>query len=206
MKRFQQLEKLIETRECENMITHLQNDNNVRIWENNPLLALWLKTHTAGQDVTAGIEELAANILDIKRPNAIGRSLIRPFSTTNVNGIKVRSPKIGKAVKTSRGKISINSHGERNDFLELKPEIEIEASDEWDLSYVESAEWNVMQANTQEITTILREYVSKYLIDKITGVSSADTAGVITKGANTALTPDMLIQAWGKGPRPEWRC
>ena len=197
MGKFQKLEALIESRECENMITHLENENNLREWENNPLLALYMKTHTASADVTAGIEELSANILDIKRPNTIGRSLVRSFSTTNVNGIKIRSPKKGKTVKTSHGKISIESHGARNDFLELKPEMEIEASEEWDLAYLESVEWNVMQQQTQEIMATLREYESQYLIDQITGIATADSAGLVTLGSTAKLTPDMLIQAWG---------
>lgn len=192
------LEKLkpyVESMECENLIKHLDDQGKLSAWDNNPLMGVWLR-HTAGQDIIAGIEDLAAGMFAARRPAAIGRMLVRRYNSTREN-IKIRSPKIGKAVKTAKGKISVSSHGERQNFLTIEADTEIEVSDEWDLNYLENAEWNVMQAQTQEIGMTLAEYESQFIIDKLKTITTASSAGLVTLASNAALTPDMLITAWG---------
>lgn len=193
------LQKLAHSQECECMINHLQDTDELkRQWDNNPLLKIWAsQEHTAGQDNIAGIQELATQILEPRRPSHIGPSLVRRFNTTR-EVTKVRVPTVGKAVKTGSGKVSISSQGERNTFLELKPDTEFESSDEWDLNFLESAEWNVVSALTADIGLNLREIVSQFIINKMQSVTTAQSAGLVTLGSSASLTPDMLIEAWGK--------
>ena len=198
---FEKIKKICNTVETENMVTNLQNQQNVDAWKNNPLLNMWAKANpqknTAGQDITAGIDELASGMLSVKRPQNIGRMLVRRFNSARDNTLKVRKPKAGKSVKTSRGKISISSHAERQEFLDLTATTEIEVSDEWDLNYLESAEWNVVQSQTQEITETLQTAESQFIIDHLKTVTTASSAGLVTLGGSTKMSPDLMIQAWG---------
>ena len=192
---FEKLRKIVNSQECENMITHLQDKDNIQDWARFPLMKQWAK-HTAGHDLTAGIEELSSMVLQAKRASHIGTNLINRFNTTS-DSIKVRVPTVGKAVKTEAGKISIASHGARNGFITLTPDTELEASEEWDLKFLEDSEWNVSAQQAAEVGISLRQLESQFFIDKLISVTTAGSAGLVTKGANAALTPDMLLTAWG---------
>ena len=197
MKITEKLKPIVNSQECENMVKHLEDQNNVDKWTNNPLLANYLKSNnTAGQDIVAGIEELSSTILSIRRPASIGQSLVRRFNSMRET-IKVRSPIRGKGVKTNRAGVDPLSKGQRQGFITLTADEEFENSDEWDRAYVETAEYNVMAAQTQELGQNHTEDISQYLVDQVKSVKTADSAGLVAFNNSATLTPDMLITAWG---------
>lgn len=195
----QRLAALTAHRECHTMASVIQGKSDIgslQDWKNNPLMKSWARAHSASQDETAGIQELSSMVLEARRPDAIGRDLVRMFETTH-DAVKVRKPKRGKAVRTDRGTLSIHSRGERNDFITITPDDEIEVSEDWDRKYVEDAEWNVASANAMDVAMTLQELETEVIIAKIEGVSDSDSAGHVTYPSG-ALAADTLIDAWTK--------
>lgn len=154
--------------------------------------------HTKSTDATAAINELSSVVLEAPAPDAIGRSLARVIETTK-ESIKVRLPARGKAVGTSRGNKS-TSKGQRESFVTITPDKEIEASDEWDLNYIEDSDWDVAAEEAQAVSVALKEKESQLIIDHLKNITATSLAGGGLTGAATAgtLTYDDLATLWGK--------
>ena len=165
-------------------------------WKDNPLMQLYKRTHTASQDETAGIQELSSTVLEALRPDAIGRELVNIKETTH-DAVKIRKRKKGKAVKTNRGTISIQSKGGRNDFITVRPDEEMETSEEWDLNHLEDAEWSVAPEQAEDASNDLMELETSLIMEKLKAITNTESAGKITRQSG-GITADNLIEAWGK--------
>lgn len=160
--------------------------------------ALSKKEHTASSDVTAGITELSTIILEAPAPAAIGRSLVRVVNTLK-ESVKIRLPRRGKAVSTARKNLS-TSQGERNSFLTITPDKEIEASEEWDDNYLEDADHDVAAREAAELSRSHDEAETAKIIAELEAVPASVLAG----GGNvSAITPGTftyndMVNLWGK--------
>ena len=197
----QRLAALTAHRECHTMRDVIVGNtvdvnSDLQAWQNNPLLKVYRRTHNAQQDATAGIQELSSMVLEARRPDAIGRDLVRLFETTH-DAVKIRKPAKGKAVKTDRGTLSIQSKGERNEFITITPDDEIEASEEWDLKFLEDAEWNVASSQAASIAADLQELETEQIFKQLKAITNANAAGRVNKADTASLTADHLIDAWG---------
>lgn len=157
-----------------------------------------ISRHTKSQDATAAINELSSVVLEAAVPDAIGRDLARVIETKR-DSIKVRLPSAGKARSTSKGKLT-TSKGQRETFVTLTPDKEIEASEEWDRNYLEDADWDVASEEAAEVARSLAEKESSLIITQLKNVAAADLAGGGNLGAITAgtLTFNDLANLWGR--------
>ena len=153
--------------------------------------------HTAAQDTTAAINELASAVVDAAAPNSIGRDLVRVYETMK-ESIKVRLPARGFAKKTGRGKKTV-TQGLRSSFVELTPNKYFEASESWDQTYVEDADWDILREQTEEVARACSEIETTEIntqLDAITGTDLA--AGALTSATSSGLLKwDDLCNMWG---------
>ena len=132
------------------------------------------KGYAVGQEDTAAINELVTQIIEAATPLAIGRDLARIIETTKET-IKVRKPSTGKARRTSRGK-KTTSKGTRNSYLTINVDDEYEASDDWDLNYLEDSEWNVLAEETEEVKRACDQLETEDIESDLQGIADSDLA------------------------------
>lgn len=152
--------------------------------------------HAKSTDITAGINELSGVVLDAAAPDAIGRELVRIIETTKTS-TKIRLPAKGAAKKTSRG-MKTKSLGTREALITLTPDKEFEVSEEWDLNYLEDAEWDVASQEAADLATSLKELESQEIITTLEAVAAASLAGGATVAAATAgtFTYNDMVSLW----------
>lgn len=156
-----------------------------------------VKKYAVGQESTAAVNELINQIIEAPAPLAIGRELVH-FIETMKKTISIRKPALGTAVNTSRGKPS-TSKGQRHSYVEITPNLEIESSDEWDLNYLEDAEWNVLAEETQEVSRAVSEeetVIIEAMLQAIADASLATGAEIGATSAGLFQWPDFC-NLWG---------
>ena len=131
--------------------------------------------NTTVTDETAGITDLLATVLEAPYRNAIGRMIVHTHDTMR-ESVKIRLTKKAKAVHTTRTKMSV-SVGERNDFIEIVPNLEIEASDEWDRNQIEDADWDLVAQQSQGVAKGLAELETEVILAKLKDLAAGDLAG-----------------------------
>ena len=160
----------------------------VRLIKADPNFSNIMKTkgYDVGQEDTAAINELVTQIIEAPTPDAIGRDLVRIIETTKET-IKVRKPSLGKARKTSRGK-KTTSKGMRNAFVSITVDDEYEASDDWDMNYLEDSEWNVAAEETEEVDRAVMQLETEDIEADLQAIADADLATGAEIGAASAGT------------------
>lgn len=153
--------------------------------------------HAIGQEATAAINELVTQIVEAPVPLAIGRDLVRIIETTKET-IKVRKPSTGKARRTSRGKIT-TSKGTRNTYIPITVDDEYEASDQWDLNYLEDSEWNVVQEETTEVKRANDQLETEDIIADLVAIADADlaTGAEVSAGTSNLFVWADFCNLWG---------
>ena len=155
-------------------------------------------SHAKSTDTTAAINELSNIVIDAAAPDAIGRELVRVIETTK-ESLKVRLPSRGVAVDGDGRGTKGNSRGQRESYVTLTPDKELEVSEEWDRSFIEDADWDVASEEAAELSRALQEKESAMIITHLEAVSAGSLAGGANVGAATAgtLTFDDLATLWG---------
>lgn len=184
--------------DCETHLSKVKDPEYAHSWIKNPLMQK-LAEHTAAQDETSQINELAAKILDYGKAATIGRSLCSVHYTSK-ESIKIRKPKEGKAKKVAGDTWSINTRGQRNEYVEVKTDKFLDAGDEWTTAQVEDTEYDYLMAQTQESMYNLAKLESQIIIAKIKGLQSdTGNAGKVAKsGDHSTLKMNTLIALRGK--------
>ena len=158
--------------------------------------SLVAKKHDASTDAIAAIVELSSIVLEASTPNLIGRQLVRIIETTAAS-VKIRRKGLGKAVDTKRGAKGA-SRGGRHSYSTLTPDDEMEASDRWDRTFLEDAEYDVAREEAADIGVahdiIETEKIIKFL-DDIPANQLAGGALVQAVTANT-FTYDDIVNLW----------
>lgn len=171
----------------------------------NPLFkSLMKKANALSTDTTSNLTEATGIVLDASSPLAIGRSLVRVIETTK-QSVQVRKPRFVRAVKTKRSQKGA-SGGQRNDYITINVNQEIEASDLWDKQYLEDADYDVASA---EATALGRNHdvtETETIIKFLNDISAANIAG----GANlSAITPGTftfndIVNLWNSVTRTDF--
>lgn len=186
---------------CETHTTKMQGDDGqqyIKDWLSNPLMKKLAK-HTAAQDETSQINELGAKILDYGKVATIGRQICSLHYTAK-EALKIRLPKEGKAKKTAGDTWSINTRGQRNEYVEVKTERFLDAGDTWTTAQIEDTEYDYLMAQTQESMYNLAKLESQIIIAKFkTLQGAAGIAGKVAKsGDHDDINMNTLIQLRGK--------
>ena len=170
----------------------------VQGFENSPFYKSFKKHSKGSSDSTAGINELTSFVLEFAAPNAIGRQLARVIETQK-ESVKVRLPSKGVAVPTSRG-FKTTSRGERESFVTLTPDKELESSDQWDTNYIEDADWDVAAGEAAETMRALKELESSIIIAYIAAITASSLASGALHSAATTNTTSWadLVDMWAK--------
>lgn len=155
------------------------------------------KGYSIGQEDTAAINELVTQIIEAPVPLAIGRDLVRIIETTKET-IKVRKPSTGKARKTSRGK-KTTSKGTRNTYIPITVDDEYEASDSWDLNYLEDSEWNVLSEETTEVKRATDQIETEDIIADLVAIADGDlaTGAEVSAGTSNLFVWADFCNLWG---------
>lgn len=153
--------------------------------------------HTLGEEATAAINELSQTAIDAAAPNAIGRDLVRLIETTK-ESVKIRLKALGNAKPSDRAKKTY-SKGQRNSYITITPDDEIESSDEWDLKFVEDSDWNILAEETEEVARACRQKETSLIIADLEGVSAGDLAGgaTVDSATNGTLAWGDFTKLWG---------
>lgn len=101
--------------------------------------------NTTSSDELPGLVELLTQAINAPSPAVVGRSLVNVMTTTFSGSVKIRLPKLATASSTNANRKG-KSVGERNDFVILDPQDEIEDSETWDTNDLENMPWNVAQS------------------------------------------------------------
>jgi len=118
--------------------------------KNSALYRSYAKTlNTVTSDTLPDLVELLSTAINAPSPATIGRSLVN-IHTTTAQTIKIRLPKLAVASATNNA-VKGRSVGERNDFVELSPNQEIEDSDQWNDNDLEDRPWNLQQSDISAI-------------------------------------------------------
>ena len=172
-------------------LTRLNDEKYLNDWKIHPVFHS-LKKHVASTDTTSEVAELGTAILDFAEPNYVGRDLVALRMTTEEE-YKERLPEIGKAQKTERGVLSIQSLGSRSTFVTVKVDDEIECNDEYDRKALEDQEGYVTLDQVRGQTSALRKLETEVIFDKLKDIRASGTAGHIAKtGANNDPSLDIL--------------
>jgi len=126
------------------------NDVNLETLKESALYKSYSKSlNTVSSDTLPDLVELLSTAINAPTPATVGRSLVNIHTTTAEN-IKIRLPKLAVASKTNNTKKG-RSVGERNDFVTLTPNQEIEDSDQWNDNDLEDRPWNLQQSDIAAI-------------------------------------------------------
>jgi len=160
------------------------------------MMKSWQKSqNTATSDLAHGAKVLTQTVIEAPAQAAIGRSLVNVSETTEQSLI-LRLPKLALASETTR-KAKAKSTGERNAFLTMTPNDEIEASDEYDDNYLEDSPWNVTQREIAAISAAhdIKETIKilKFYDDQIANSASGSLA---TANSPNNLTYDDIVDLW----------
>lgn len=157
----------------------------------------WLKSkNTLASDPLAGIVELVSTVLEAPSGATIGRPMVTITETT-LESIRIRLPTIAVGSDTNSKKKG-NSVGERNKFLTLTPDQEIENSEEYDDNYLENSPWNVTQRQIQAISKGHDIKETKFIIDFYNNLiaSSLATGAVLTPKAQNLFSYSDMVRIW----------
>lgn len=125
-------------------------DTDLEALKNSALYRSYEKSvNTVTSDTLPDLVELISEAINAPTPATIGRSLINLHTTTSEN-LKIRLPRLAVASKTNNTKKG-RSVGERNDFVTLTPNQEIEDSDQWNINDLEDRPWNLQQSDIAAI-------------------------------------------------------
>jgi len=184
---------------CETHTTKLKEDTEYHnSFLQNRLFSKLMK-NTAAQDETSQINELANKILDYGKAATIGRSMCS-VHYTDKETLKIRKPKEGKAKKTAGDTWSINTKGQRNEYVEVKTDKYLDSGDEWTTAQVEDTEYDYLMAQTQESMYNLAKLESQVILDKFTSLEDdSGIAGTVAKADDHEdINMDTLIALRGK--------
>ena len=190
----QNLQKLLQEKGCHSMAHALESDDFegtssqelVEQLGNNQFVKSYMKKHSSSSDATAAIVELSSIILEAGEPENIGRQLVRVAETT-ASSMKIRLPKRGKAVSSARSKRS-TSFGERNSYITITPDQFIEASEEWDDTFIEDAEWDESARQAAAIGSAHDEEETVKIIAALEAIPNSVIASSATYSAETPNT------------------
>ena len=158
--------------------------------------ALIRNDNSLSTDTTAAITALTGIVLEEASPNTLGRQIVNVIDTVE-HSIKIRKPRMGLAVKSAPTEKGA-SKGARNDYFDLTPNKEIEASDEWDSNFIEDAEYDVARQEAASLGLAYDIKETKTILDFFKNITASKIAG----GANVApktvgtLTYDDLVNLW----------
>jgi len=172
-------------------------DLDVETFDKSGLSKSWAKSkNTLASDPLAGIVELVSTVLEAPSGATIGRDMVTITETVQ-ESIKIRLPNIAVASDTSSKKKG-NSVGERNKFLTLTPDQEIENSEEYDDNYLENSSWNVTQRQIAAISKGHDLKETKKIIDFYTSLpnSSLATGALIPVNTIGTFSYDDLVDLW----------
>lgn len=153
-----------------------------------------VKRHSKSQDTTAELVDLANIIIEAPAEEGIGEELVHrvDFNTPGSRKIRIREPAVTS--DTARGKSS-RGRGTRNSYISLDPNEEIEAHETWDENFIEDADWNVAQDETEGLSTALKLATSQKIIDAFLAIPVAQTNSEALHGVATpgTLSFDDLV-------------
>jgi len=170
----------------------------------NPLIKSLIRGHALTTDATSNLTEATNIILEASSGSAIGRSMVRVIETLK-QSVQIRKPRFLKAVNTSRSQKGA-SGGERNEYLTINVDKEIEASDLWDKQFLEDADYDVASSEARALGINHDVNETTKIIDFINNIPSGDIAG----GANfSAITPNTftfndIVNLWNQVVRTDF--
>ena len=185
---------------AENHMTKLQDSTYRNSWTTNALYQRYAAAmHTASSDETSMISALASGILDVARASYLGRSLVKIYHTDQ-EFFTIRLPKEGLAVKTDEDTWSINTKGQRNEYLKIEPRKQLIAGDEWNRTYIENSDFDVLNEQVREASLNMSKLETEVILAKLKELEAdAGIAGKVAKsGDDTTITVDTLIKLRGK--------
>lgn len=202
----QNLQEELKKRGCHSMAHALESDDFegtssqelVEQLGSNQFIKSYIKSHSSSSDATAAIVELSSTILEAAEPENIGRLLVRIMETT-ATSTKIRLPKRGKAVSSARSKRS-TSFGEKNDYITISPNDFIEASEEWDDTFIEDAEWDESARQAAAIGSAHDEKETQIIIDALQAIPEGVIAGAGNLAAETdgIFTWNDIVNLWNR--------
>lgn len=153
------------------------------------------KRHSKSQDTVADLVELANIIIDAPAEEGIGEELVHRVDVMMPGSKKIRVREIAKTSKTARGKTS-KATGSRNSYITIDPNEELEAHETWDDNFIEDADWNVAQDETEALATALKLETSQLIIDKLVSVPAAqtNTGNLFAVQTANTLTFDDIVE------------
>lgn len=178
--------------------TSESGDFNIDNYQNSGFFKSWAKSqkNTAESDTTMGVKTLLSTVLEPPGPKTIGRSMVRITETVDQSVI-IRLPKLAVAGKTAR-ELKGLSTGERNVPLTLTPNLEIEASDEYDDNYLEDSPWNVAQREAAAVSRahdILETQTIIDFYDKL-AIAKLATGAVLKPKTQNEFSWDDIVNMW----------
>lgn len=170
----------------------------------DPIFQAKLKEHNLSNETTAAINELSSTAIEAAAPNAIGRDLVRLIETQK-ESVKIRLKALGKAKETARGNKS-KSSGQKNTYITITPDDEIEASEDWDYKFVEDSDWNILAEETEEVARACRDKETSLIVADLEGIAAGSLAGgntISAASANTFAWVDFT-KMWGAVAAENW--
>lgn len=171
---------------------------------NDPLFQAKMKERNLSNEATAAINELSNTAIEAAAPNAIGRDLVRLIETQK-ESVKIRLKALGKAKESDRGMKS-KSKGQSNSYITITPDKEIEASEDWDLKFVEDSDWNILAEETEEVARACRDKETTLIVSDLEGISSGSLAGgaTVDSATNGTLAWVDFTKMWGAVAAANW--
>jgi len=205
------LPKSLQNRHCYTMANVLKGEKSgddsqqsMHDLSKNPLMKALMKQHALTTDTTSALTEATSIVLDASSPLAIGRNLVRIIETTK-ESVQVRKPRFLRAVKTSR-KQKGASGGSRSDYLTINVTEETEASELWDMNFLEDADYDVAAEEAASLGRNHDVLETQRIIDFLNNISSADIAGSANVSAITpgTFTFDDIVNLWNQVTRTDF--
>ena len=169
------------------------------------------RKHSKSQDTTAELVDLANIIIEAPAEEGIGEELVHRIDITTPGSRKIRIREPAVTGDTARGKSS-RGRGTRNSYISIDPNEELESHESWDDNFIEDADWNVVQDETEGLSTALKLTTSQKIIDAFEAIAPArlngealhnvETQGTLSfddlvnmrqKMLNNFVTPDTLV-------------
>lgn len=163
------------------------------------LSAMRQSNHALLKSDAGAIGELSNIVVKAATPDAIGRSLVRRVDTQKTS-VKFRKPALGLATESASGPLQTDSYGEENTFTTINTNIELEASQEWNQTFLEDAEWDILSSEAEAIGVALKIKESNRIIAMLTDLTEASLAtgdDVDTANSGKVVYEDV-VDAWTK--------